>query len=236
MSNIIQYGTSIIEYDLSFAERRTLGITVHPDLTVSVVAPTDSSLSLIESKVKKRAPWIVKRQQEFEQYLPHLPARQYLSGETHLYLGKQYRLKVIEDTSKAVKLARGRFFVHTPAKTDRAKIKQQLDAWYRAKAQQVFSQELALCLKRVALVGITEAPTLHIKSMQKRWGSCTDSGTITLNLKLIQVPKPLIDYIIIHELCHLKIHNHSRAYYDLLDKVMPDWVERRERLNRVKVG
>lgn len=236
MTHTLQYGTTTIEYDLSFTERRTLGITVHPDLTVTVVAPSGSSLDAVERKLKNRASWIVKRQQEFEQYLPHIPPRQYLSGETHLYLGKQYRLKVIEDPVKAVKLTRGRFFIHTPAKTDRATLKQQLDDWYRARASQVFDEQLAACMKRVTFVGITETPPLHIKTMQKRWGSCTSAGAILLNLKLIQVPKPLIDYLIIHELCHLKVHNHSRAFYDLLDKVLPDWPERRERLNRVKVG
>jgi predicted metal-dependent hydrolase len=88
----------------------------------------------------------------------------------------------------------------------------------------------------VAVVGITATPNLRIRTMQKRWGSCTEAGVITLNLKLIQAPKLLIDYVIIHELCHLKEHNHSAAYYRLLDRTLPQWRERREALNQVKVA
>jgi predicted metal-dependent hydrolase len=159
-----------------------------------------------------------------------------VSGETHLYLGKQYRLKVEAAPGQGIKLSRGRFFIATPEPANTAAIKAQLDAWYRAKAEIVFAQQLAACLQRVAVVGITAMPDLRIRTMQKRWGSCTEAGVITLNLKLIQAPKLLIDYVIIHELCHLKEHNHSAAYYRLLDRTLPQWRERREALNQVKVA
>jgi predicted metal-dependent hydrolase len=232
----VPYGTTLIHYSLRFARRKTLGITVHPDCTVSVVAPLNHDLNAIAEKVQQRSRWILKQQRKFERYLPHLPARQYVSGETHLYLGKQYRLKVMEADIPAVKLARGRFCIFTPHPTNKKTLQQQLDTWYKAKARQVFSEQLEHCLKRVAVIGIEATPALHIRTMQKRWGSCSASGIILLNLKLIQARKALIDYIIIHELCHLKEHNHSRAYYQLLDRVMPDWQARREELNLTKVA
>jgi predicted metal-dependent hydrolase len=203
---------------------------------VTVVAPLGSPLETIEDKLKRRSGWIVKRQQEFERYLPLLPSRRYVSGETHLYLGKQYRLKVTEAATPTVKLARGHFLIDTPNRVDKSTIKEQLDGWYKAKAHQIFPEQLELCLKRAAVVGIYTQPELRIRAMQKRWGSCSESGVILLNLKLIQVRKSLIEYVIIHELCHLKEHNHSRAYYQLLDRVMPDWQERRKELNMVQVA
>jgi len=232
----IQYGTTTIEYQLTFAQRKTLGISVHPDCSVRVVAPVGSDPAAIEAKLQQRSAWIVKQQQHFERYLPLLPPRQYVSGETHLYLGKQYRLKVEEAPTAAVKLTRGRFYIYTAAGKQRTTIGDQLEGWYRAKAHTLFGEQLAICLKKVAVVGITISPGLRIRTMQKRWGSCTETGVITLNLKLIQVPKALIDYVIIHELCHLKEHNHSHAYYHLLDRVLPDWRARRDELNRVKVA
>ena len=232
----IQYGTTTIEYQLTFAKRKTLGISVHPDCSVRVVAPVDSSQAEIEAKLKRRSAWIVKQQQQFERYLPLLPPRQYVSGETHLYLGKQYRLKIEEAPAPAVKLTRGRFYIYTANVKDTATISDQLECWYRSKAHTIFAEQLAACLKKVAVVGVVTTPELRIRTMQKRWGSCTEAGVITLNLKLIQVPKALIDYVIIHELCHLKEHNHSSAYYRLLDRVLPDWQERREELNTVKVA
>ncbi|MCB0141936.1 MAG: M48 family metallopeptidase [Caldilineaceae bacterium] len=235
-THTLDYGTTTIEYSLNFADRQTLGITVHPDCSVSVTAPKGSSLETIEEKLRKRRSWILKQQLDFERYLPHLPARRYISGETHLYLGKQYRLKVNVSPNRSVKLTRGYFIVETPDPSDTSTVKKQMSIWYRSNAKRVFMQQLTQCMSRVQVIGITNQPELHIKQMQKRWGSCTSDGLITLNLKLIQVPKHLIDYIIIHELCHIKEYNHSPAYYQLLDRVMPDWRERREALNLVKVG
>ena len=235
-THTLHYGTTTIQYQLAFTRRKTLGITVRPDCSVQVVAPVGSSLEAVEAKLKPRCAWIVKQQREFERYLPTLPARQYVSGETHLYLGKQYRLKVEASPDRAIKLSRGRFFIATPEPANTAGVKAQLDAWYRAKAETIFAHQLTACLKQVAIIGITGTPELRIRTMQKRWGSCSTAGVITLNRKLIQVPKLLIDYVIIHELCHLKEHNHSAAYYHLLDRAMPQWRERREALNQVKVA
>ena len=98
----IQYGHSTIEYDLTFSPRKTLAIDVHPDLSVAVQAPEGTELADIEAKVRKRAPWILRQQRQFEVYLPKLPPRQYDSGETHRYLGRQYRLKVIANDTGVV--------------------------------------------------------------------------------------------------------------------------------------
>lgn len=233
-THTLQYGTRTIEYSLDFAARKTLDITVHPNCAITVTAPVGSALASIEDKLKRRASWIMKQQREFEKYLPTLPARQYVSGETHLYLGRQYRLKVVEGATSSVSLTAGRFVIESPQPGDSAAIKAQLTAWYREKAQRVFAEQLELCLKRVAVIGIQEKPSLQLRTMPKRWGSCTSEGTIILNPRLIQVRKDLIDYVITHELCHLKEHNHSGNYYKLLDRVMPDWEERRGKLNECK--
>ncbi|MCB0541156.1 MAG: DUF45 domain-containing protein, partial [Bacteroidetes bacterium] len=104
----LQYGSSTIEYELSFQERKTLGIKVYPDCTVKVLAPLDSNSDKIESKVKEKARWIIKQQNEFLSYHPLTPPRKFVNGETHLYLGRQYRLKVEIGDKNEVKLYRGR--------------------------------------------------------------------------------------------------------------------------------
>ena len=103
----VQYGGSTIEYTVSYAPRRTLAISVHPDLHVTVTAPEGSDRDAIQQKVCKRAPWILRQQRDFARYSPDYPPRQYISGETHRYLGRQYRLKVIESKLEMVKLSRG---------------------------------------------------------------------------------------------------------------------------------
>jgi len=235
----VQYGTTTIHYDLIYAPRKTLGITVHPDLRVTVKAPEGSPLADVEAKVRKRATWILKQQRELERYLPHLPPRQYVSGETHRYLGRQYRLKVIEGASAnangSVERDRSYIYVTTQDKTDKERIKRLLDDWYRAHARQVFAERLETCYPKVEHLDIVY-PDLAIRVLKSRWGSCSPKGRITLNVKLIQVPRSYIDYVIFHELCHLAEPNHSPRYYELLDRVLPDWRERREKLNRFEFG
>ncbi|MCG3208350.1 MAG: hypothetical protein FOGNACKC_01953 [Anaerolineae bacterium] len=231
----LQYGTTTIQYQLSFAARKTLAIDVHPDLSVAVKAPVGTELPAIEAKLRQRAPWILRQQRKFEGYLPHVPPREYVSGETHRYLGRQYRLKVAEGEPEGVKLARGFFYITVREKTDTGRVELLLTEWYRAQARRVFSERLEQCLERMRFLQL-DTPPLEIRRMATRWGSCTPEGKILLNLNLIQVPKQYIDYVITHELCHLKEHNHSTRFYTLLDRVMPGWRTKRDELNKLEVA
>lgn len=234
-THTVQYGNTSIEYDLTFSPRKTLAIDVHPDLRVTVQAPEGSQLADIERRLRKRAPWILRQQRRFESYLPTLPPRQYLSGETHRYLGRQYRLKVSQGETEGVKLTRGYFFITVADKSDTERVKTLLTAWYRRQARRIFQERLDICLARVGFLQLGQ-PAFEIRHMKSRWGSCTPAGKIILNLKLIQVPKVYIDYVIMHELCHLKEPNHSSRFYDLLNRVMPDWFKKREQLNALEVA
>jgi hypothetical protein len=233
--HILQYGNTTLEYQLSFAPRKTLAIDVHPDLRISVKAPEGADLPAIEAKIRQRAPWILRQQRKYELYLPHLPPREYVSGETHRYLGRQYRLKVQPDPAEAVKLSRGYFFITLPDQTDTGRVRSLLTDWYRCQARRVFRERLDLCFERLRFLKL-DYPALDIRRMDTRWGSCTPEGKIMLNLALIQAPKPYIDYVIVHELCHLKEHHHGPAFYRLLDRAMPNWQQRREALNRFEVA
>jgi len=124
-------------------------------------------------------------------------------------------------------------YVWTPDKSNTAGVRQLLDGWYDKQAQRVFRERLVATFPRFQPLGIPQ-PKLTIKPLLARWGSCTAAGAISLNLKLIQVPKTCIDYVIIHELCHLIEHNHSGRFYRLLDRMLPDWAERRRRLNELE--
>ncbi len=233
----VQYGDETIEYTLTYSARKTLGISVDPDLRVTVTAPAGSDLAAVEAKVRQRAPWILRQQRELELYLPHTPPRRYVSGETHRYLGRQYRLKVEESghEPERVKLARGALHVWVATPADTQRVRQLVEAWYEKQAQRVFYERLLAMLPRFKLFQLGE-PQLTIRAMKNRWGSCTDAGAITLNLKLVQAPKPCIDYVIVHELCHLVEYNHGRSFYQLLDRMLPDWRARRRQLNEMDVA
>jgi hypothetical protein len=231
----LEYGDSAVEFDLAYAARKTLAISVLPDLRVAVVAPEGTTLATVEAKVRERSPWILRQQRDLELYLPHTPPRRYVSGETHRYLGRQYRLKVIEGQPEQVKLMRGYLTVQTLDAAYTERVREMVEGWYRRQAERVFHERLEALLPRFKPIDMTQ-PRLAIKKMTARWGSCTEGGLITLNLKLVQAAKPHIDYVIVHELCHLVEHNHGRRFYQWLDRMMPDWRERRRLLNEMDVA
>lgn len=215
-----------IEYTLEFVDRKTLGITVKPDLRVLVRAPLDTDEEALAMILTKRMAWILRQQRFFAQFLPRTPERQYVSGETHLYLGRQYRLRVREAPDGAVKLLGGYIYVFTRNPADRIEVRRLLDRWYVARARPLFRERLDRCMRTVAGKDLA-TPKIQVRRMMKRWGSCSLSGTLTLNLDLIRAPRACIDYVITHELCHLHHPNHSAEFYELLTSVMPDWQERK---------
>ena len=225
----IQYGKKTIPFDLEFTAKKRLSITVQPDLSVIVRAPEDKSLEAVLAVVKKRAGWIAKQKRHFEQFQPLPMGKQYVSGETHCYLGRQYRLKVVASPREEVKL-RGRYIhVFTNDRKDRQQIKALLQQWYREHAGPIFERRLDLCYEVARRLGVAR-PTIRLRRMKTRWGSCTKKGEILLNTELIKAPLHCIEYVIMHELCHLRERNHTKEFYRILSRCMPDWERRKQRL------
>ncbi len=226
----VKYGTKIIDFQISRTNRKTLAIEVHPDSTVQLVAPENSTLSDIKEKVVKRGRWILKQQYYFEQFLPYTPVREYVSGETHYYLGKRYVLKVVKNKDKTVKLRGGKLLVFTP-NTDFRKVRALMASWYYEHAKRKFQLTLDEAILKFKKEDI-DITRFDIKRMKNRWGSCTSSGVVTLNPELIKAPSKCIEYVILHELCHLVIPNHRKEFFNLLDKKMPNWKKWKNYLER----
>jgi hypothetical protein len=229
-SDSIKWGAHDIPYKYGFSQRKTFALSVHPDLSVTVKAPFGSSSRDIQSFVKRRSAWISRAWRDFEQYFPKLPPRRYIGGETHRYLGRQYRLKIQQTDIDSVKCLRGYLWVTTKNKPTSEKVKNLLEGWYRSHAETIFQEQLSFCYNKVAR-HIKSPPALQIKKMVSRWGSLSQAGRITLNLELIRAPKECIDYVILHELCHVKVKQHSPKFWRLLQSVMPDFEKRKKRLN-----
>ena len=226
----VNYGSKSIEYNLSFATRKSLGIKVLPDGLVKVIAPNDTSIIDINKKVKLKANWILKQQAFFCSYKPNTPTRKFVNGETHLYLGKQYRLQIIEDAINEIKIYRGAMIIKTK-KNNPEYLEKKLNDWYKEKAILHFEELLNSSLEKFNKFKI-EKPILEIRLMQKRWGSCTKSGKIILNTELIKAPKGSVEYVITHELCHLIHHNHNKDFYNLQNRILPDWEKWKEKLEQ----
>ncbi|MBE2257323.1 MAG: M48 family metallopeptidase [Rhodobacteraceae bacterium] len=228
MRQEIVFGTETIGYEIRFLPtRRTLGIEVHPDLSVIVRAPSNCDPAIILARVEKRAPWISKQLTNFQRYSPRTPARQYVSGETHLYLGRQYRLKISAGETASVKMSRGHLKVALPGEADAEHVKELLHRWYLEHARQVFSEVLDEFLPRFKA---QQAPRLIVRAMQSRWGSLSRAGTMTLNANLVRAPRVCIEYVVAHELCHVTHRDHNANFFRLLSGVMPDWEKRKQRL------
>lgn len=234
MTDEIQYGTSLITFDLEYADRKTLGIRVHPDKRVQVIAPLDTAKERVLQKLKSKARWILKQQEFFLSFHPLTPPRKYVSGETHLFLGKQYRLKLIESEVEEVKLLGGAITIFYKNKTDHNRHRKLLKAWHKEKAAIHFSSLFEKWLPITSSFYPDQA-NLDFRWMSKRWGSCNSNGDITLNIELIMASKKCIEYVIVHEFCHLAHLNHSKAFYDLLEKHYPKWRITKQQLEHFMV-
>lgn len=227
MVGTIEFGRETIRYEVKFLPRRTLGIEVHPDQRVVVRAPLGCAEEVIAKKVRRRASWISRQSARFRRFSPRTPPRQYVSGETHLYLGRQYRLKVMAGKPASVKMSRGQLVVSVPGGPDPERVKAMLHRWYLDHAGVVFNEVLDAAMSHFKGV---DRPRLMVRAMQSRWGSLSPAGTMTLNANLVRAPRACIEYVVAHELCHLKHRDHGARFYRLLERMMPDWEKRKQRL------
>lgn len=229
MIDAIQFGSKKIDFSLEYSNRKSLGITVTPELSVLVKAPIDTSMEKVKEKLRKKAPWIIRQQSFFLSFHPKTPARKFIGGETHLYLGRQYRLQIHIGKDESVKL-KGKFIEVTTSEKSRAK--DLLNDWYLQHAKTKFhaiAQPLIDKFKKHKV----EPSSIVFRDMPTRWGSCTPKGKIILNPELIKAPKGCIEYVIIHELCHLIHHNHTQKFIDLQTKEMKDWVKWKTKLEKL---
>jgi predicted metal-dependent hydrolase len=228
VSAYITYGQETIHYEVVYLpNRKTLGIEVHPDRRVVVRAPADCSPLVIVDRLQKRARWISRQLSEFDRYRPRTPPRQYLSGETHLYLGRQYRLRITRSDVAMVKLSRGEILIGMPGTASQLKIRAFLQHWYLERARSVYADVLEQCGQHFKKY---ELARISVREMNTRWGSLSRKGTMTLNSNLIQAPRPCIEYVVIHELCHLVHRDHDARFFKLLTQILPDWEKRKRRL------
>jgi len=225
-----RYRNQEYAYTLTRSERKTLGIYVHPDLRIEVRAPEDAPEQDIRERIQKRRGWIVRQWKEFLAYHPRKQAPIYRNGATHLYLGRQYRLRIQQGPKNKVRLMGGHLEVtHHPESTP----ERALQAWYRERADHWFAEVLETALARFKGYDIPR-PTIMHRRLQKRWGSCkVNHERILLNTDLIQGPKVGIEYVIVHELTHLIHAHHTAAFYATLDTVLPEWKDWKDRLEGV---
>ena len=229
---VVEYSGEKIPVALEFGERQGLSISVDPDGSVTARAPVKWRMENVLARIEHKRAWIARQRRYFKAYHPLPEIKRFVSGETHLYLGRQYRLRVRRAQDVDVKLV-GRFFnICVPEPDEPRCVRTALDAWYLAHAKAIYRNQLEQCLESAPSFREVE-PTFRIRRMSQRWGSCSKKGTITLSTELIKAPLDCIEYVILHELCHLRVHDHSPGFFRLLGSYMPDWRQRKTRLDAV---
>lgn len=227
----VQYGERELEFfwHRRDAEGHKARIHVYPNGLVEVDTPQGATLAEAKQALLKRARWVTRHLNDIEARRSAVLERQYVSGETVFYLGRRYTLKVIPSGAEQhVKMVRGQVRV-TTRDTVPAVVKARLAGWYRNRGREVFHRRLQAVSDR--LPWVEETPSWSIRVMKTQWGSCSPSGAIILNPHLVKTPTRCIDYVILHELCHLQEHNHGAGFYRLLKRAMPDWEDVKMRLD-----
>lgn len=231
---IVPYGNERIPFDVHRCARRTrrsVAIHVDPDGRVRVDVPPGTGRPAIRQAVMRRLGWVHRQLVDIEARRRQVTPRHYVSGETVLYLGRRYRLKVLNDSDVPSTALRGGYLeLRTPDRSADV-VRTELERWLRTRARAVLPERLLVVSKHLRWV--KDLPKLSIRRMTRQWGSCSPSGRIALNVDLIRAPTQCIDYVILHELCHLKVHNHGRAFYRLLDAQMPGWQGVKARLDNM---
>jgi len=206
--------------------RKTMVLQIRPDASIEVRAPLHTPLPYIEQWLRQRVTWLADRLARMERLQAQFPPPRYGEGDMHWYLGHVYPLRLTDTGCDQVRLVDDHFIV-VARNTDA--VRRHLSHWYRHQAGHVFMQRLHMLVADIPW--LTKAPLLAIRAMRRQWGSCSSAGRISLNLHLIKAPLICIDYVLAHELCHLREHHHGRRFYALLDEVMPTWRQHRQQLN-----
>ena len=229
----ITFGATPILYSISRSDSRaTIAVTVNPEGNVSVTAPKGTRRTVIAQAVESKADWILRQQEYFRQHQNGF-SKQYVSGESFFYLGRQYKLKVqrsrSQNTEASVRMTRGLLLVTLPANvadSDRPEeVRKNLVRWYRDRAEEHIPAITEQFAKSLGL----ETNGVLIRDMKKRWGSAS-KRRLTFNWRIIMAPRRLVEYVVAHELCHLVHENHSRDFWRLLERAMPDYERRRVEL------
>lgn len=221
MESIITHNVKIIKKDI-----KNITLKVKPTCDVVLTVPLKTDDKHIEYILKKRNEWISNKIDFFKSN-NKIENKEYVSGESFKYLGKSYRIKVIESNAEEVKLLRGYIQIFIKNKMDLKKKKKLLSDWYIKRAENYFERIVENYLHIVK----KEVKSIKIRQMKTRWGSCNPSKNyINLNTELIKKSKSSIEYVIFHELAHLVHPNHSKEFYKYLNTYMPDWKKRKEKL------
>ena len=227
------YGNKLIEFEVEYRDRKTLAIQIEPMDKIFVISPNGLPEEVIRDKVKSKGKWILKKLLYFKDigYLPY--NREFVNGETFMYLGRNYSLEIVKYSNikrPKVYISDGKFYLETPTK-EQTIMRKAMKRWYRKEAEKIIEKRVEFYIPKVNLI----PNKIKIKEQKKRWGSCSYKGNIYFNWRAIMAPSNIIDYIVVHELCHLDYRDHSKKFWQKVESILPDFKDGRKWLKKYGV-
>ena len=230
MNSSVKFGTTTINYNVIYSKRKTIEIGIKAPDIVTVRAPKYISIDQIDKTVLAKGKWIVQKL-SLIQKVGYIPIkREYLSGEEFMYMGRSYSLEVINDESNVkpeIKLNEGKLIIsisHRNSEDMKEIIKNALEEWYRQKAKEMIENRVEYYNRHFKL----KPKNIKIKDQKTRWGSCTFKNDLAFNYKLIMAPSDVLDYVVVHEMCHMEHKDHSKAYWRRVSSILPDYKDRKQ--------
>ena len=220
-----------IEYQLlPGTDRNTTDIVIERNGAIAVRPPAGYTAEQVDAVVDSKRLWIYRNLAEWKDLNASTVTREWVNGETFLYLGRAYRLSLVSDQGCALQLKEGRFCLSRSVIEQGGvqAARQAFSAYYTEKCMQRFSQRVAYFTPKVGV----KVAAIKVKNMRYRWASCGKNGGLNIHWKCMMAPPKIIDYIVVHELCHFHQRNHTDAFWNEVDKIMPDYRDRKEWLRR----
>lgn len=215
--------------EIEFHNKMKLDIRINRNARIRVKVPVGKDIDVIEKSIKEKISWILKQLVFYEEHRDVFEAFDIKAGSSVRFLGRLYLVEIAEGETKVVEL-HGKFLrISIPSRDSSHLASKILQSWLREQAQEIFASIYDRCFEKISKYGVEWTP-FHLKKMKGRWGSCTANGTIYLNPGLVIFAPHLIEYAVLHELCHLISSRHDAVFYKHLDLLMPDWREREANL------
>ena len=198
------------------SKRKTVGLEVAPDASLIIRAPRNLARREINEIVDKESPWILKKQQFFRENHSKIREKDFMEGEEFLYLGRVYKLRIVPNTSLALSVNDDVFYLSDDYIGNARGV---IESWYEERAYDVVSERAAY----YSYVSGIKFKQINISNAKKRWGSCGPNGNLNITWRLVMAPLRVIDYVIVHELSHIEIRNHSKGFWRRVGRVIADY-------------
>jgi len=225
MRSSVIYQDKVIDFEIEYRNRRTMAIQIMPPDRVLVLSPLKVPEDIIKRRVGSKGSWIVKKLVQLMEVKLNTPDRTFTDGQLFLFLGKDYPLYIFKNGRKIPKVFfSGDQFNIELHEYDHKKMRKAMEKWYRKKADRIINDRVEVYIHKIG----KRPKIVKVKEQKRRWGSCTAKGNLYFNWRCIMAPPAVIDYIVVHEMSHLVIPNHSKRFWQKVGSVLPDYKKRRK--------